>query len=109
MNPLLHYELHGREEERYLQISELNKMNYSIIFKSSFFDEEWYKSTYDLDDDVDYVEHYLKEGYKIGYDPGPDFSTNDYYDANPDVKEYGMNALVHYELYGRDEGRDMKK
>lgn len=108
MNPLLHYELHGREEERYLQISELNKRNYSIIFKSSFFDEEWYKSTYDLDDDVDYVEHYLKEGYKIGYDPGPDFSNYEYYECNNDVRVLKMNPLVHYEVYGKKEKRPIK-
>ena len=83
-------------------------MFYNSILNSPYFDEEWYRSTYDIGD-WDAVEHYFKIGYARGFNPGPDFSTNDYYDANPDVKEYGMNALVHYELYGRDEGRDMKK
>ncbi|WP_296876424.1 hypothetical protein [uncultured Methanobrevibacter sp.] len=109
MNPLLHYELHGRNENRIYKLDKEKYIKfYNAISNSPFFDGDWYCSVYDVGD-VDPINHYLNIGYARGFNPGPDFSTNDYYDANPDVKEYGMNALVHYELYGRDEGRDMKK
>lgn len=109
MNPLVHYELYGRKEKRPINIAEHNyEMFYNSILDSPYFDKDWYKSTYDIGD-WDAVEHYMKIGYARGFNPGPDFSTNDYYECNPDIKEYGMNALVHYEIYGRAEGRKLKK
>lgn len=107
MNPILHYELYGRDEGRFLDISELNKRNYSAILNSSFFDEDWYRSTYNMDVDVDCIEHYLKEGYKIGYNPGPDFSTYEYYECNKDIKNLNENPLVHYEISGKNEKRQI--
>ena len=60
-----------------------------------------------VNEDIDPVEHYLKIGFALGYNPGPDFSTKDYYNANNDVEEYGMNPLLHYEMYGRREQRKL--
>ena len=66
------------------------------------------KNCYKLNGDVDAVEHYLTIGFALGYDPSPDFSTEDYYSANEDVEEDGMNPLVHYELFGKIEDRNLK-
>ena len=105
MNPLVHYELCGKEENRVIDSSELPERDYSAIVNSPFFDEEWYRSTYDLDGDVDCVDHYLNVGYARGFNPGPDFSTYVYLESNLDVKEEDMNPLLHYELFGRKEKR----
>ena len=50
-------------------------------------------------------EHYARLGTFEGLDPGPSFSTMDYYHAHPDVAEAGYPALVHYLMHGRAEGR----
>ena len=106
MNPLLHYELYGKGDNRVLKFSDEQYFKfYSSISNSPYFDEDWYKSTYDIGD-WDSAEHYLKVGFALCYNPGPEFSTH--YAANRDVEEYGMNPLVHYELFGRDEGRKLK-
>jgi MoaA/NifB/PqqE/SkfB family radical SAM enzyme len=47
----------------------------------------------------------LLHGHFEGRNPGPSFSTSDYLEQNPDVATAGMNALLHYELHGRNEGR----
>lgn len=80
--------------------------NADHIRKSPFFDEKWYRKTY-LGKHFwkNPAEHYLSRGVGSGFDPGPDFSTRGYLAANPDVDEAGMNPLLHYELFGRAEGR----
>ena len=76
-----------------------------MILNSPYFDGEWYKSTYNIGDDVDPIGHYLSIGYAKEYNPGPNFSTHGYYERNIDVKRHGMNPLIHYERHGRNEGR----
>jgi hypothetical protein len=44
-------------------------------------------------------------GFREGRDPGPDFQTDFYLKANPDVRGDGVNPLAHYLRYGRHEGR----
>lgn len=107
LNPLIHYELYGKKENRVIRIDEMNKRDYDLILNSPYFDKEWYASTYDLSDDVDCVEHYLHKGYIERYNPGPDFYTQEYFDSNRDVKKLLINPLVHYELVGRKENREI--
>ena len=108
LNPLVHYELVGRKENRLLYFHDKKyQLHRSAIADSHYFDKNWYKRTYDIQD-MDCVDHYWKIGFAKGYNPGPDFSTDEYNECNPDVKEFGLNPLVHYELYGRDEGRKLK-
>ncbi len=109
MNPLLHYELYGKNKKVNMRFSEKkSKWHRSTIENSPYFDSKWYESKYDFDD-VDPIDHYWKIGFALGYNPGPDFNTRDYYECNPDVEEFGLNPLVHYELYGRNEKRKLKK
>lgn len=55
------------------------------------------RENYDLNGYDDSVYHYLNIGYAKGYYSGLDFSTNEYFESHPDVKEHGRNALLHYE------------
>ncbi len=74
------------------------------IQDSGFFDPVWYASRYRTGS-RNAAEHYLKRGWRNGNDPSLAFSTEKYLAANPDVRERGMNPLLHYETYGRKEGR----
>ncbi|NND21472.1 MAG: glycosyltransferase family 2 protein, partial [Silicimonas sp.] len=77
-----------------------------LIRASGLFDPDWYARTYSVaDGGQGALSHFLKTGAARGHDPGPTFSTRDYLAANPDVREAGCNALVHYLRHGRDEGR----
>ena len=104
LNPLVHYETHGIKENRPIHVSELYSRDYSLISDSPYFDEDWYKRTYDIHDE-DCVDHYLKTGYLKLYNPGPDFNTFQYLECNMDLKRIQINPLVHYELVGRKENR----
>ncbi|MWD29647.1 glycosyltransferase [Aquicoccus sp. SCR17] len=61
------------------------------------FDRGWYADQYA---DVAHSgltpeEHYLRIGFLLNRDPGPDFSTRDYLDRHPDAREAGVNPLLH--------------
>ena len=108
MNPLIHYERHGRNENRFVSFEDKDERSHEMILNSPYFDEDWYKSTYELDDEVDYADHYLRIGHVKRYNPGPDFSTQEYLELNRDVPERNMNPLVHYELFGRIQNRNIR-
>ena len=59
------------------------------------FDETFYSTTYNVEG-PDLYEHYLKIGWKNFYDPSEKFSTAGYLFSNTDVKEAGINPLLHY-------------
>jgi GT2 family glycosyltransferase len=76
--------------------------------QSIFFDPGWYARKYgDLAEGVDPAIHYLTTGRQEGRDPGPVFSAAGYLQANPDVRETSYDPLVHFERYGKYEGRRM--
>ncbi|MBE6501060.1 MAG: hypothetical protein E7Z79_01310 [Methanobrevibacter thaueri] len=108
VNPLVHYEVYGRKQNRLISIKDKNVHDYDLILNSPYFDRDWYVSTYDIGEDVDPVEHYLKIGFIKRYNPGPDFNTREYFDCNRDVKNVLENPLVHYETFGRAEKRTIK-
>lgn len=74
---------------------------------SHLFDSGWYLANYPdvASHAVDPADHYLLHGAAEGRDPGPDFSTQSYWECNPDVRASGVNPLLHYMRYGRKEGR----
>ncbi|GAP39478.1 DUF4422 domain-containing protein [Flexilinea flocculi] len=84
-----------------------SKRNIKAIKNSNLFDEKWYQDKYLYNSDQNPVLHFLEHGTEEGIDPSPNFSTKEYYLKNPDVKSLGMNALLHYELYGKSEGREL--
>lgn len=73
----------------------------SVIKRSQYFDSEWYSDKYGICKDP--AGHYLNEGWQMGYDPSERFSSKDYLINNPDIT--GINPLLHYEVYGKYEGR----
>ncbi len=78
-----------------------------LIQGTALFDAAWYRSHYPdvAQSGIDPIMHYLEHGYKEGRDPGPLFSTEDYYKANPDVFHLGVDPLLHYIRHGKKEGR----
>ena len=81
--------------------------NYKLILNSCLFDEEWYIHTYfkNKDSNINPIFHYLYEGFDKGYNPNSYFNTNFYLKINDDVKRAGMDPLIHYIKYGKNEGR----
>jgi glycosyltransferase involved in cell wall biosynthesis len=81
----------------------------SVIHESPLFDPVWYRASYPelSGGDRDLAEHYLLHGAKLLRNPGPDFSTRFYVQKYPDVQKTGINPLLHYEKFGRAEGRDI--
>ncbi|MCR4633421.1 MAG: hypothetical protein K5648_04785 [Erysipelotrichaceae bacterium] len=73
----------------------------TVIERSRFFDGDWYKERYGIK--ADPAKHYLTEGWKKDYDPSSRFSSKDYLINNPDIQ--GINPLLHYEVFGKNEGR----
>lgn len=49
--------------------------------------------------------HYVREGWREGYDPAPWFSSEGYSQINTDVARGDMPPFVHYVIHGRREGR----
>ena len=104
----------------------LSKANYNRGFKQKeyelyleeqeFIDPEWYERQYpNFREDVLYeweknaVQHYMKYGWKKGYNPSPDFDTEAYLAHYVNVKKENMNPLYHYVKHGKKEGRTIFK
>ncbi len=103
VNPLLHYERFGKNERR---IFTLKTENYKIIKESPYFDAAWVSNYYlKSQSGVDPVSFYLNRGASGNINPGPHFYSNEYLMINYDVKQAKMNPLIHYEKFGRKEGR----
>lgn len=86
-----------------MDVSNKEKAPYDILCNSLLFDSEWYKEQYGISKDP--VEHYLWEGWKLGYNPSNKFPTLKYLDLYLNIASRNMNPLLHYELYGRAEKR----
>lgn len=101
-NPVAAYGKKARQasEERLIQLR-------AEIRESGLFDEAWYLKHYEhvAEGGHNPIEHYLNEGAKAGYNPGPGFDTSWYLINYPDVTESGLNPLIHYIRYGREEER----
>jgi len=81
----------------------------TLIKNSEFWDEQYYLSQKpDLKGYKNPIEHYLLIGYKEGFDPCENFSTEYYLANNADVAAANTNPLVHYLRNGIAEGRKIK-
>ena len=81
----------------------------ALLRASKLFDAAWYAAQHGeaIGREHDPVMHYLLSGAREGFDPGPGFSTEAYYAANPDVAAAGLNALAHYLIHGAAEQRPL--
>jgi len=78
-----------------------------LILKTDLFDEEFYHKNYSNYYSGNSLEHYLFEGFKKGFDPSIKFSTNKYLNKYKNVKKSNINPLVHYIMYGKNEGKEI--
>ena len=76
-----------------------------LLRESALFDGDWYAHRHVISAGVPPERHFCEQGWKNGWDPGPDFSTRRYLEGNPDVADAGINPLIHYIRCGRKEGR----
>lgn len=79
----------------------------ALIKESGLFNLEWYqKICPELSKlPLTPIEHYLSIGYKMGLNPSEEFNGNLYLEHYPDVAQEGVNPLIHYILFGKNEGR----
>ena len=134
VNPFLHYIKHGKEEgrspmkeifedqrssapevthsvledQRTSAITEIHKdiSKEVISLVSEHLDSEFYVKKYLLNKShKGCVIHYLTQGYKLGFDPHPRFSTLYYLRTNPDIVNAKLNPYFHYLKHGKNEGR----
>ena len=80
------------------------KKAYEKITDWNLFDEEFYKNHYPYNGEP--LTHYLFDGYKKGYEPSINFNGFEYLNTYENVKSSGLNPLVHYALYGIEEGKE---
>ena len=89
-------------------LNKKDRENIEIIKNSDLFDEKYYlKENNDIG--MDAAKHYYYYGYKEGKSPSYDFSNDYYLDNYKDVKDAGINPLIHYLKYGKKENRLIKK
>lgn len=79
----------------------------TVVEQSALFNAQWYREQYPEagESDRDAAWHYLAHGAKRLLNPSPEFSTRFYLQKYPDIGKAGINPLVHYEKFGRVEGR----
>lgn len=114
VNPLWHYIVAGRYEQRstisvdlYKKLGAQPKVETSIAAIKDQFDTSFYTFKYAdvAASKIEPIEHYWNNGWKEGRDPNANFSTSYYLDTNPDVAELGINPFWHYVVAGKLEGR----
>lgn len=79
----------------------------SLISKSEYFDKEYIVSQLkQLGLQVkDPLEFFISFGAELELSPSEKFDTKSYLAMNPDVKDSGINPLLHYIKHGKAEGR----
>lgn len=72
------------------------------------FDEDFYRSAHPeiAESGIDPRKHYLLAGWKLGYDPSPEFSTRYYCTRFPDMRHSRENPFLHYCTHGYKEKRE---
>ena len=85
-----------------------DKKNIELIKNSDLFDEKYYLND-NPDIKIDAATHYYYYGFKDGKSPSFNFSNDYYLETYKDIKEVGINPLLHYLRYGKLENRTIKK
>lgn len=87
---------------------DIKPYGFQVILDSEIFKKEYYESQAEQSFSImsDAITHYLKTGWKSGYNPHPLFDTNYYLNINDDIKESGINPFVHFLEHGFKEYRN---
>lgn len=112
-NPFGHYLRYGRAEGRRVAPSHRSadtlcglSFERAAVLIAAELDEAFYDAQ--LGEGAGVVsraEHYLHEGWRMGLDPAPWFSTRGYLELHRDIARAGVVPLLHFLLAGRTEGR----
>lgn len=105
-NPFVHYLSVGRD--RGYAVNPSGRTYFDAFIRPEIeagFDPDFYVSQFPERIETDPLSHYLFIGWRDGYDPSEEFSTNLYLRLNPDVANSGDNPLAHWVTHGQDEGR----
>lgn len=88
-----------------------NESLYIAIIESGLFNIDWYVVNYTDSGYSDYhpLLHYLKHGWKYGWNPSELFDTQWYIDEYLDVAESGQCPLLHYVTIGLFEDRHISE
>ena len=107
INPLLHFELYGKNDKRVSSYNGLLKdigKDISLIENSIFWNEEWYTEKYYREQF--YIEkpavHFFCIGCYLGYNPCSSFSENEYKNTHKEMEGYAWPSLLHYEKIGKN-------
>lgn len=69
------------------------------------FNPDYYAEQTGINDPVEALLHFCREGWQKGINPSRGFLVGPYLEAYPDIAESGVNPLWHYLRHGRAEGR----
>ncbi len=92
-----------------MSVEEIENSLVELIRKSALYDENWYKTHYSelTELDIDFARHYVKYGWQEGKAPSANFSGKLYLEVYSDVAKLNINPLIHYELRGKQESRNL--
>lgn len=78
-----------------------------LVEKSGAFDKSYYfTQTHERNKNPSNpIKHYLLDGWKLGYEPHPCFSTLFYYKTNKDTHTLNIHPFLHFVMYGYREAR----
>ena len=80
--------------------------HYAYTFNINFYKNQLPKEASEKINSIgDCLQHYCTKGWQLGIDPSPLFDTNNYFSKYPDIKESGLNPMVHFFKFGIQEGR----
>ena len=88
-------------------VPSFSEADLAAIRASKWFDPAWYlREHIDVKRaGLDPAVHFAAFGCRGYHDPGPDFSAEEYFQLNEDVRINRSNPLAHFERFGRAEGR----
>ena len=89
------------------KVINFSKLDYTLVKKSKFFNEIWYKKTYNVRGDG--ALHYCRVGYKLGYYPSKKFFRIRYELLYDEIRLLSLNPLAHFERYGKYESKFFNK
>ena len=79
----------------------------SILIRSHLFDSTYYQLTNPIPDGVnDFLDHYLRIGRNLGYQPNPLFNVDFYQNQYSEISQLNIDPLAHYASLGFQQDYD---